>query len=89
MESNNIELVNDIIDFIISDTPKWKERASKILFSEIFKGASIINVNDYWLDDDNYELKITYNSNCYIIFVLKDHFNKWSIRNKALNSLGI
>ena len=56
--SNNIELVNDVIDFIVSDTPDFRERESKVLFSTIFKEASEINIKQYWLDEDRYELHI-------------------------------
>lgn len=86
MKSNNIELVNDVIDFIISDTPDFKERDSQVLFSTIFKEATEINISDYRFDDDMYELTI---NKKLTIFVIKDHFHKWSIRNKALNLLGI
>jgi len=86
MKSNNIKLVNDVIDFIISDSPDFKERDSQVLFSTIFKEATEINIGDYRFDDDMYELTI--NSKL-TVFVVKDHFNKWSIRNKALNLLGI
>lgn len=86
MKSNNIELVNDVIDFIISDTPDFKERDSQVLFSTIFKEATEINISDYRFDDDMYELTI---NKKLTVFVIKDHFHKWSIRNKALNLLGI
>jgi hypothetical protein len=86
MKSNNIELVNDVIDFIISDSPDFKERDSQVLFSTIFKEATEINIGDYRFDDDMYELRI---NNKLTVFVVKDHFHKWSIRNKALNLLGI
>jgi len=86
MKSNNLKLVNDVIDFIISDSPDFRERDSKVLFSTIFKEASEINIKQYWLDEDMYELTI--NSKL-TVFVVKDHFHKWSIRNKALNLLGI
>lgn len=86
MKSNNIELVNDVIDFIISDSPDFRERDSKVLFSTIFKEATEINISDYRFDDDTYELRI---NNKLTVFVVKDHFHKWSIRNKALNILGI
>jgi hypothetical protein len=88
MKSNNIELVNDVIDFIISDSPEFRERDSKVLFSTIFKEATEINIGDYRFDDDMYELTINSNSKL-TVFVVKDHFHKWSIRNKALNLLGI
>mgnify|MGYP000902137464 CR=1 FL=1 len=86
MKSNNLELVNDVIDFIISDSPDFRERDSKVLFSTIFKEASEINIGDYRFDEDMYELRI---NNKLTVFVVKDHFHKWSIRNKALNLLGI
>jgi hypothetical protein len=86
MKSNNIELVNDVVDFIISDSPDFRERDSKVLFSTIFKEATEINIGDYRFDEDTYELTI--NSKL-TVFVVKDHFHKWSIRNKALNLLGI
>jgi len=86
MKSNNLELVNDVIDFIISDSPEFKERESGVLFSTIFKEATEINIRDYRFDEDMYELTI---NNKLTVFVVKDHFYKWSIRNKALNLLGI
>lgn len=86
MKSNNLELVNDVIDFIISDSPDFRERDSQILFSTIFKEATEINIGDYRFDDDMYELRI---NNKLTVFVVKDHFHKCSIRNKALNLLGI
>ena len=94
MKSNNIELANDVIDFIVSDSPDFKERESKVLFSTIFKEATEINIKQYWLDEDMYELTINGNEKLnpvpvIKIFVVKDHFHKWSIRNKALNLLGI
>ena len=49
MKSNNIELVNDVIDFIISDTPDFRERDSKVLFSTIFKESTEINIGDYMI----------------------------------------
>ena len=88
MKSNNIELVNDVIDFIISDTPDFRERDSKVLFSTIFKEATEINIGDYSFDDDMYQLTIKWKDSI-TVFVVKDHFHKWSIRNKALNLLGI
>lgn len=88
MKSNNIELVNDVIDFIISDSPDFRERDSKVLFSTIFKEATEINIGDYRFDDDMYELTIKWKDSI-TVFVVKDHLHKWSIRNKALNLLGI
>ena len=93
MKSNNLELVNDVIDFVISDSPDFEERESKVLFSTIFKEATEVNIKDYWLDEDIYELAINWeinnSSKRITVYVVKDHFHKWSTRNKALNTLGI
>jgi len=93
MESNNLELVKDVINFITTDAPEFKERDSGILFSTIFEGATKINIKDDHYDDDNYKLEVFYQLDGeikrYVVFVVKDHFSKWNTRDKVLTSLGI